>query len=92
MISRVYACNDTTIQEVVDTKTRQTSSFLSSNMAFVKDTCRSFGFFVSAFAVLLACLHLTEAGGKTLVLLDNANTKETHSIFFNSLKGKNELE
>lgn len=36
--------------------------------------------------VLLACFDLTEAGGKTLVLLDNANTKETHSIFFNSLK------
>ncbi|KAL9970653.1 hypothetical protein ACROYT_G023063 [Oculina patagonica] len=50
------------------------------------DTCRSLGFFVSTLAVLLACFQLTEAGGKTLVLVDNANIKETHSIFFNSLK------
>ncbi|CAH3035687.1 unnamed protein product [Pocillopora meandrina] len=55
-------------------------------MAFLKDTCRSVGFFISTLVVLLACFDLTEAGGKTLVLLDNANTKETHSIFFNSLK------
>ena len=60
-------------------------------MAFSKDTCRSVGFFISTLVVLLACFDLTEAGGKTLVLLDNANTKETHSIFFNSLKGKTKL-
>lgn len=60
-------------------------------MAFLKDTCRSVGFFISTLVVLLAYFDLTEAGGKTLVLLDNANTKETHSIFFNSLKGKTKL-
>lgn len=60
-------------------------------MALSRDTCRSLGFFVSTLVVFLACFKLTEAGGKTLVLLDNANTKETHSIFFNSLKGENEL-
>lgn len=63
-------------------------SFLSSNMALSMDTCRSLGIFVSTLAVFLACFQLTEAGGKTLVLVDNANTKETHSIFFNSLKGR----
>ena len=62
------------------------SSTLPRKMAFLKDTCRSVGFFISTLVVLLACFDLTEAGGKTLVLLDNANTKETHSIFFNSLK------
>ncbi|XP_044169192.1 dolichyl-diphosphooligosaccharide--protein glycosyltransferase 48 kDa subunit-like [Acropora millepora] len=55
-------------------------------MALAWDTCRTFGLFVSFLAIFLGCFHLTEAGGKTLVLLDNANTKETHSIFFNSLK------
>ncbi|CAH3018268.1 unnamed protein product [Porites evermanni] len=55
-------------------------------MAHAKDTCRPFGFLVSLLAVFLVCFHLTEAGGKTLVLLDNSNTRETHSIFFNSLK------
>lgn len=55
-------------------------------MVVARDTCRSFAFFASALVVFLGCFHFTEAGGKTLVLLDNANTKETHSIFFNSLK------
>ena len=64
---------------------------LASNMAHAKDTCLPFGFLVSLLAVFLVCFHLTEAGGKTLVLLDNSNTRETHSIFFNSLKGKNEV-
>ncbi|XP_031557244.1 dolichyl-diphosphooligosaccharide--protein glycosyltransferase 48 kDa subunit-like [Actinia tenebrosa] len=49
------------------------------------DTCRSLGLF-SLF--LLTFLHVSTAGKKTLVLLDNANTKETHSIFFGSLKDK----
>ncbi|XP_020608905.1 dolichyl-diphosphooligosaccharide--protein glycosyltransferase 48 kDa subunit-like [Orbicella faveolata] len=54
-------------------------------MAVSKDTCRLW-LFISTFTVFLALFQLTEAGGKTLVLVDNANTKETHSIFFNSLK------
>ena len=70
----------------MNTKTRH-SFFSSSNMVVARDTCRSFAFFASALVVFLGCFHFTEAGGKTLVLLDNANTKETHSIFFNSLKG-----
>lgn len=80
--------------DAFDIKTRSNTdlpSFLSSNMALSMDTCRSVGFFVSTLAVLLASFQLTEAGGKTLVLVDNANTKETHSIFFNSLKGKKKL-
>ena len=60
-------------------------------MALAKDTCRPFGFFVSVLSVFLVCFHLAEGGGKTLVLLDNSNTKETHSVFLNSLKGKNEM-
>lgn len=60
-------------------------------MVLLEDTCRSLWFFVSTLAVLFACFQLAEAGGKTLVLVDNANTKETHSIFFNSLKGRNKL-
>ena len=89
--ARVHACA-TGNWSAVNTKTRLHSSFLSSKMAFAKATCRASGFFVSVLAILLACSHLIEAGGKTLVLVDNANTKETHSIFFNSLKGKNELQ
>ena len=69
---------------VVKYTRKMRSSTLPRKMAFLKDTCRSVGFFISTLVVLLACFDLTEAGGKTLVLLDNANTKETHSIFFNS--------
>jgi hypothetical protein len=48
------------------------------------DTCRSVGLFL---LFLLTFFHISIAGKKTLILLDNANTKETHSIFFGSLKG-----
>lgn len=41
--------------------------------------------------VLLFCLALilprAEADGKTLVLLDNLNIRDTHSVFFRSLAG-----
>ncbi|EDO40875.1 predicted protein [Nematostella vectensis] len=48
-------------------------------------TCRFAGF---CLLFLLSFLHSSFAGQRTLVLLDNANTKETHSIFFSSLKAK----
>ncbi len=53
-----------------------------------KDTCR---FASTLLASLSFCLLLSNAvctGGKTLVLLDNQFIKETHSIFFNFLRGK----
>ena len=51
----------------------------------LRDTC-----WLAAYSALvfLSFLCSTSASEKTLVLIDNANTKETHSIFFNSLKGK----
>lgn len=41
------------------------------------------------FVASLACLLQVAVGdGKTLVLLDNPNIKDTHSIFFRSLAGE----
>lgn len=39
---------------------------------------------------LAAVLHCAAADGKTLVLLDNLNIRDTHSIFFRSLAGQSE--
>ncbi|KAJ1527065.1 hypothetical protein ONE63_008606 [Megalurothrips usitatus] len=41
---------------------------------------------ISAFAILVALANFVQAGGNTLVLLDNLAIKETHSIFFKSLQ------
>ncbi|KAK3738104.1 hypothetical protein QZH41_013842 [Actinostola sp. cb2023] len=49
------------------------------------DTCRSVGFFA---IFLLSLCSISFAEKRTLILIDNANTKETHSIFFGSLKDK----
>lgn len=35
-----------------------------------------------------AMLHCALADGKTLVLLDNLNIRDTHSMFFRSLAGR----
>lgn len=43
---------------------------------------------VCLFLVAIVGLHPVTADGPTLVLLDHLSTKETHSIFFNSLQGK----
>lgn len=40
---------------------------------------------------LAAMLHCAAADGKTLVLLDNLNIRDTHSIFFRSLAGECEF-
>jgi len=65
-------------------RTRSSSPFSSFKMVAM-DTCRLCGFLPLFF---LSFCSLTLAGKRTLVLLDNANTQETHSIFFGSLKGE----
>lgn len=42
---------------------------------------------VSIFLNFLCFLAAVNAGGETLVLLDNLAIRETHSIFFKSLQG-----
>lgn len=39
------------------------------------------------FAIFLGIISIVNAGGDTLVLLDNLAIKETHSMFFKSLQG-----
>ena len=51
----------------------------------LEDTCRMVALCALIFFSVFYSAHANE---KTLVLIDNANTKETHSIFFNSLKGE----
>ena len=53
-----------------------------------KYTCRAVGISALFLLIAVAILPAANAGGKTLVLLDNANTKDTHSIFFNTMKGE----
>ncbi len=43
------------------------------------------------FLSVASMLHCALADGKTLVLLDNLNIKDTHSIFFRSLAGQYEI-
>lgn len=47
---------------------------------------------VLLFLSLASMLHCALADGKTLVLLDNLNIRETHSIFFRSLAGEEEIQ
>lgn len=46
---------------------------------------------VLLFLSLACMLHCALADGKTLVLLDNLNIRDTHSIFFRSLAGQCEI-
>ena len=46
---------------------------------------------VLLFLSLASMLHCALADGKTLVLLDNLNIRDTHSIFFRSLAGRCEI-
>lgn len=46
---------------------------------------------VLSFLLFAAMWHCVAADGKTLVLLDNLNIRDTHSIFFRSLAGDNEI-
>lgn len=46
---------------------------------------------VLLFLSLASMLHCALAGDKTLVLLDNLNIRDTHSIFFRSLAGQYEI-
>lgn len=46
---------------------------------------------VVLFLSLASMLHCALADGKTLVLLDNLNIRDTHSIFFRSLAGQYEI-
>lgn len=39
------------------------------------------------FVIFLGIISIVNAGGDTLVLLDNLAIKETHSMFFKSLQG-----
>lgn len=43
---------------------------------------------VLLFLSLASMLHGALADGKTLVLLDNLNIRDTHSMFFRSLAGE----
>ncbi|XP_061592649.1 dolichyl-diphosphooligosaccharide--protein glycosyltransferase 48 kDa subunit [Cololabis saira] len=66
---------------------RSTSSLSCPKRAAMK-TPRRFGFLISnVFLVLsfVSMLQCVSADGKTLVLLDNLNIRDTHSIFFRSL-------
>lgn len=46
---------------------------------------------VLSFLLFAAMWHCVAADGKTLVLLDNLNIRDTHSIFFRSLAGDYEF-
>lgn len=49
---------------------------------------RVWGLICSLIIYCLVNINYVDAGGSTLVLLDNLTIRETHSIFFKSLQGK----
>lgn len=49
---------------------------------------RVWGLICSLIIYYLVNINFVDAGGSTLVLLDNLTIRETHSIFFKSLQGK----
>lgn len=53
-----------------------------------KDTCRSSLGLLLCLSLAFFVANAVADGRKTLVLLDNPFIKETHSIFFNFLRGK----
>uniref|UniRef100_A0A1A7W7A1 Dolichyl-diphosphooligosaccharide--protein glycosyltransferase 48 kDa subunit n=1 Tax=Iconisemion striatum TaxID=60296 RepID=A0A1A7W7A1_9TELE len=63
------------------------STFMSKKRSVMKieQWFRHFDSKVLLFLSLASLLHCASADGKTLVLLDNLNIKDTHSIFFRSL-------
>jgi len=44
--------------------------------------------FLAGLVILAAVFASSHANKKTLVLLDNWSIRETHSVFFKSLRGK----
>ena len=52
-----------------------------------KYTCIGTMDLVLVLVLALYSAPLVQCGGKILVLVDNINTQDTHSIFFKSLKG-----
>lgn len=47
---------------------------------------------ISILFGILACFSIAYADQETLVLVDNLNIRETHSQFFKSLQGMNEID
>ena len=47
---------------------------------------------ISIILGIIACFSIAYADQETLVLVDNLNIRETHSQFFKSLQGMNEID
>ncbi|KAM9341891.1 dolichyl-diphosphooligosaccharide--protein glycosyltransferase 48 kDa subunit isoform 1-T1 [Pholidichthys leucotaenia] len=65
----------------------QSSRFGSLSLSWMKSTNRLSPLYISGLVLLslASVLQCAAADGKTLVLLDNLNIRDTHSIFFRSL-------
>lgn len=82
-----FSCKMASLVAVMQTN-RSSSVFSRKNQA--EAMCRSFRVLdkrALVFLSLVSMLHCALADGKTLVLLDNLNIRDTHSIFFRSLAG-----
>lgn len=72
-------------------QTNRSGSLTSSKKRTGMVSTRRFKLLDNSVLLLLSLasvLHCALADGKTLVLLDNLNIKDTHSIFFRSLAGQ----
>lgn len=82
-----FSCKMASLVAVMQTN-RSSSVFSRKNQA--EAMCRRFLVWdkrALVFLSLVSVLHCALADGKTLVLLDNLNIRDTHSIFFRSLAG-----
>lgn len=76
-----------------DIQTSRGSTTLLSNkrtVSMAQTKSRLLGNNCIFFLTISSMMHMALADGKTLVLLDNLNIRDTHSIFFRSLAGEKE--
>lgn len=89
----VYFCSKMA-SLTADVRTNRSSSLSLSKRRTGPMTQRRFRLLDNNVLLLLSfasMLHCALADGKTLVLLDNLNIRDTHSIFFRSLAGQYEI-
>lgn len=83
-----FSCKMASLMAVMQTNRSNSVSLRrhrSEAMSYNRFTVLDKRFIV--FLSLVSMLHSALADGKTLVLLDNLNIRDTHSIFFRSLAG-----
>lgn len=84
-----FCCKMASVVAVMQTnRSDSVSSTTKRTRVMTQRRLRAFDYNVLLLLALASMLHCALADGKTLVLLDNLNIRDTHSIFFRSLAGQ----